>query len=386
MNGELLRYIDTISREKKIEPEVILKSIEQAISIAVGHHLGKRVPVKVLIDRKTGVINAEDDSGVIDPSILGRIAAQETKKAIHLSLKGAESDVVYASFAGKVNTLSSGAISRIEGKDAILLIERVEAVLEQKEQIPGESYRIGNHIKCLIIGVKKQDSEIKIMVSRTHPDFIRKLFEIEVPELADKSVIVKGLVREPGFRTKMAVYSDNPKIDAVGACVGVRGVRIKNIVEEVGDEKIDVIKWSAEPELFIAAAMKPAEVQAIETDTNRKRAKVFVSPDQIALSIGKKGQNIRLATRLTHWEIDVVSSEQLPQEDGSKSQVRPEKGLTVPSEASAPKGVADTPGGGKEASGDPLSRPSGTVGDKPKAVEAKAPTAPQEQKKEESAG
>lgn len=315
MNGELFRLIDIIYRDKKIEPEIILKSIEQSISSAVSEHLKKNEPIKITIDRKSGKITAEDKDGIIDQSLWGRIAAQTAKRAISQRLKGAEADIVYSSFVNKLYTIVSGPVLRREGRDAIVMVDQVETILEAREQIPGESYRIGNHIKAIVVSVKKHEGLITALISRTHPEFIKKLFALEVPELADKSIELKGLVREAGFRTKIAVYSDNPKIDAVGACVGVRGVRIKNIVEELGDEKIDVIKWNDKPELFIAAAMKPAEVQAIEIDPENKRAKVFVSPDQIALAIGKRGQNIRLASKLTEWEIDVVSSEQMPPEE-----------------------------------------------------------------------
>lgn len=318
MNGELLRLIDSIYRDKKIEPEVILKSIEQAISSAVSNHLRKKEPIKITINRKTGKITAEDKNGVIDQSLWGRIAAQTAKKAISQKLRGAEADVVHTSFINKLYTIVSGTVLKYDGRDVIVMVDQVETILEEKEQVPGESYRFGSYIKAIVLSVKKQDDAIRVVISRTHPEFVRKLFEIEVPELANKSIEIKRIVREAGFRTKMAVYSDNPKIDAVGACVGVRGIRIKNIVEELGDEKIDVIKWSDKPELFIAAAMKPAEVQAIEIDTEVKKARIFVSPDQIALAIGKKGQNIRLASKLTLWEINVVSADQMPSEETVK--------------------------------------------------------------------
>ncbi|MEK7309412.1 MAG: transcription termination factor NusA [Planctomycetota bacterium] len=315
MNGELLRLIDSLHREKKIKPEALFAAIESAISAEVSSHLKLNETVKVTIDRQSGKITAESKEGIIDPTLWGRVAAQTTKKAISQKIKEAESEVIYATLSTKLYSLVSGTALRHEGNDVIVLVEGVETILERKEQVPGETYRLGSIVKGIILTVKRQDGGIRVIISRTHPEFVRKLFEIEVPELAGKLIEVKGISREPGFRTKMAVYSDKPNIDAVGACVGVRGARIKNIVEELGDEKIDVIKWSEQPELFIAAAMKPAEVQAIEIDTEAKRAKVFVSTDQLALAIGRKGQNIRLACKLTRWEIDVMSSDQLPAEE-----------------------------------------------------------------------
>ncbi|HLD36867.1 MAG TPA: transcription termination factor NusA [Planctomycetota bacterium] len=325
MNGELLRLIDSLHREKKIKPDALFAAIESAISSEVSSHLKMSEPVKVTINRQNGKITAESKEGIIDPTLWGRVAAQTTKKAISQKLKEAESDVIYSTLSNKLYSLVSGTALRYEGNDIIVLVEGVETILERKEQVPGESYRLGSIVKAIILTVKRQDGGIKIITSRTHPEFVRKLFEVEVPELAEKLIEVKGIAREPGFRTKMAVYSDKPNIDAVGACVGIRGVRIKNIVEELGDEKIDVIKWSEQPELFIAAAMKPAEVQAIEIDTEAKRAKVFVSTDQLALAIGRKGQNIRLACKLTRWEIDVLSSDQLPSEEGESKQAKNNK-------------------------------------------------------------
>ena len=325
MNGELLRLIDSLHREKKIKPEALFAAIESAISAEVSSHLKINEPVKVTIDRQSGKITAESKEGIIDPTLWGRVAAQTTKKAISQKLKEAESDVIYSTLSNKLYSLVSGTALRYEGNDIIVLVEGVETILERKEQVPGESYRLGSIVKGIILTVKRQDGGVRVIISRTHPEFVRKLFDVEVPELAGKLIEVKGIAREPGFRTKMAVYSDKPNIDAVGACVGIRGVRIKNIVEELGDEKIDVIKWSEQPELFIAAAMKPAEVQAIEIDTEAKRAKVFVSTDQLALAIGRKGQNIRLACKLTRWEIDVLSSDQLPSEEGESKQAKNNK-------------------------------------------------------------
>lgn len=341
MNGELLRLIDSLHREKKIKPDALFDAIESAISAEVSSHLKLNEPVKVTIDRQSGKITAESKEGIIDPTLWGRVAAQTTKKAISQKLREAESEVIYATLSNKLYSLVSGTALRHEGNDVIVLVEGVETILERKEQVPGETYRLGSIVKGIILTVKRQDGGIRVIISRTHPEFVRKLFEIEVPELAGKLIEVKGISREPGFRTKMAVYSDKPNIDAVGACVGVRGVRIKNIVEELGDEKIDVIKWSEQPELFIAAAMKPAEVQAIEIDTEAKRAKVFVGPDQLALAIGRKGQNIRLACKLTRWEIDVLSSEQLPAEESElakgKNKKKDEKQKSVATPDSAGK-------------------------------------------------
>ncbi|MDI6732502.1 MAG: transcription termination factor NusA [Planctomycetota bacterium] len=318
MNGELLRLVDSLYREKKIKPDFLLGAIENALSSEVTRHLKKKEMVKVTIDRQSGKITVQDNEGIIDTSLWSRIIAQTAKKVIVQKIREAEADVVFSSMSNKLYSLVSGTVIRHEGRDMILFIDQVEMVLERKEQIPGEEYRLGSHIKAIIVSVKKEDGQTRVILSRTHPEFVKKLFEMEVPELAEKLVEIKGISREAGFRTKMAVYSDKPHIDAVGACVGVRGIRIKNVIEELGDEKIDIIKWSDQPELFISSAMKPAELHAIEIDSENRRAKIFVSPDQLALSIGKKGQNIRLASKLTRWEIDVLPSDQMPAEETGK--------------------------------------------------------------------
>lgn len=312
MNGELLRLVDSIHRDKGIDTEAIFKGIEDALVLTAQKHLNTEEKIVVTIDRATGKITAQDETGKgIPAAVLGRIAAQSAKGFLLQNIKDAEGDVVYGNFESKIRTIISGTVLRIDRGDIFVLVNKIEALLPKEEQVPGESYHIGEHIKALILKVKKDGGQVRIILSRSHPDFVARLFETEVPEIADKTIQIKDVVREAGFRTKLAVYSANPKVDPVGACVGVRGNRIKNVVEELASEKIDIIKWDEKPEVFIPNSMKPAEVQAIEIDPENKRAKIYVMPEQISLAIGKKGQNIRLASRLTHWEIDVVSSEEL---------------------------------------------------------------------------
>lgn len=312
MNGELLRLIDSIHRDKGIDKEVILSDIEGALASAFQKQLGQKLAVIVKIDRASGKISAEDENGNdLKPSFLGRIIAQTAKHVILQKIKEAESDVVCANFETRVENIVTGVVLRFEHNDIIVQTNKIEAILPKKEQVPGETYRVGDHIKAIIMDVKKSGGKVKIILSRASSEFVSKLFELEIPEISDKTIEIRKISREAGFRTKLAVYSVNSKIDPVGACVGVRGNRIKNIVEELSSEKIDIIKWDEKPEVFIPNSMKPAEVQAIEIDNDNKRAKIFVTPDQVSLAIGKKGQNIRLASKLVEWEIDVASTEEL---------------------------------------------------------------------------
>lgn len=310
MNGELLRLVDSIHRDKKIDQAALFEGIEMALTSALHKHLGRKKSLQVKINRKTGQIDIRDETGPIDLSVAGRIAAQTAKQVIIQKIKEAESDAIYANLESKIHDIISGTVLRFERGLIIVNVAKSEAIIPRTEQAPGEAYRIGERIRSLLLSVKKEGARVRITLSRTHPDFVRKLFELEVPEIADKTVSIKNIVREAGFRTKIAVASNNPKVDPVGACVGVRGNRIKNIVEELNGERLDIIKWDDDDALLIKNAMKPATVQAIEMDTENKKARIFVMPDQLALSIGKKGQNIRLASKLTNWIIDVVSTEE----------------------------------------------------------------------------
>ncbi|MBI4833871.1 MAG: transcription termination factor NusA [Planctomycetes bacterium] len=306
MNGELLRLVDSIHRDKGIDKEVLFQGIESALLSAARKYCRKSKELEVTIDRKKGNIVAKDENGPIDPAFLGRVAAQAAKQVIIQKIKEAESDIIFTEMADKQGNIITGTVQRIEHNNIIVTFGKVEGVLMKNDQIPGENYRAGDRVKALVLNIKKDGSKVYLVLTRSHPDFIRRLFELEVPEISDKTVEIKGIVREAGFRTKLAVSSSNPKVDAVGACVGVRGRRIKNILEEVYGEKIDIIKWEESPELMIKNAMKPAEVEAVEVVPQTRKASVFVRPDQLSLAIGKKGQNIRLVCKLARWDIDVV--------------------------------------------------------------------------------
>ncbi|MFW5798251.1 MAG: transcription termination factor NusA [Planctomycetota bacterium] len=310
MDGELLRLIDSIHRDKAIDKELVFESIEAGLHSAALRHLGASNELVIRIDRETGEITAVDGEEEINPEELGRIAAQTTRQVIIQKIREAERDVVFDDFADRRGAITNGTVSRVEGSTIIVNLGRVEGVLPRYEQIQGETYRTGDRIRALVQDVKKAGSKVKIILSRTHPDLVKRLFEIEVPEISDGVVEIKALAREAGHRTKICVISHDAKIDCVGACVGVRGARIRNIVEELNGEKIDIIRWTEQPDVMIQNALRPAEISSIELNNTRQRAIVIVEEDQLSLAIGRKGQNVRLASKLSGWEIDIMSARQ----------------------------------------------------------------------------
>ncbi len=309
--NEIMRIVDVIHREKDIDKELIFIGIEQSILLAAKRHFGKQSEVECHIDRLTGEIHLIRDSVPVDYTTLGRIAAQTAKQVIIQKIREAERDVVLRDYAKRVREMVSGTIQRVEGSSVYVNLGRTEGFLPRSEQVRGELYRPGDRVRCLILEVRQTGPAVQVILSRTHPDLIRRLFEMEVPEILEHIIEIKVIVREPGFRTKIAVYSVDSRVDAVGACVGVRGSRIKNIVDELGGEKIDIIRWSDTPELLIGNSLKPAEVSEIFLYAKTRRAEVIVADDQLSLSIGRRGQNVRLASKLCGWEIDVYSREQM---------------------------------------------------------------------------
>ncbi|HUS58525.1 MAG TPA: transcription termination factor NusA [Planctomycetota bacterium] len=310
MNAELLRLVDSIHRDKDIDKEIIFKGLEDALLSAARKRFGQRDSIIVTIDRETGDILAFDGDEPLAPVEFGRIAAQTAKQVIIQKVKEAESEVIYQEFEGKVHDVINGTVQRTEGSTVIVNLGKVEGILPKREQVKEDTYRPGERLKFFVVDVKREGQKVKVLLSRTHPDLVKRLFEIEVPEVSDRIIEVKGLAREPGSRTKIAVSSADTRVDCVGACVGVRGSRIKNIVAELGGEKVDIVPWNDQPEMFIAKALSPAEVFSITLNYGLNRAKVVVPDDQLSLAIGKKGQNVRLAAKLTHWDIDVMTKEE----------------------------------------------------------------------------
>lgn len=312
--SSLLRMIDAIHRDKDIPMEVLFLGLEEALATGIRKRLGVGEDLVVKIDRTTGEVTMEDDEEEyeFDLAVLGRIVAQAVKQGFSQKVREAERDVLYEEYESRVGQILNGVVQRFEGDYVVINLGRVEALLGKEDRVRGETYSPGDRVRALLVEVRKDGSRVKLFVSRTHPDLVRRLFDLEVPEIADEIIEIKRVVREPGYRTKMAVQSVDPRIDCIGACVGVRGSRIKAVIDELRGERIDIIRWSDSLETLIMNGLKPAviHIDNIFPDIDNRRAIVIVDEDQQSLAIGKKGQNVRLASKLCGWEIDIQTREQ----------------------------------------------------------------------------
>jgi len=323
MNGEdLIRYVDVIHRDRDIPKEVIFRGLEDALSQGVRKRLGVDEDLVVTIDRKSGDVHMEDEEEVyeLDLDQLGRIVAQAVKQGFLQRVREAERDVLYEEYEARVGQLVNGQVQRFEGESLVVNLGKVEAFLSRDDRVRGENFAPGDRIRCLIVEVRKEGSRVKIFVSRTHPDLVRSLFQLEVPEVSDGIIEVRRVVREPGYRTKMAVVSSDPKIDCIGACVGVRGSRIKAVIDELRGERIDIIRWSDSLEQLIMNGLKPAVIHLdnIFPDVDNHRAIVIVDEDQQSLAIGKRGQNVRLASKLCGWDIEIKTRSEFDGGEGEE--------------------------------------------------------------------
>jgi len=312
MNQELVRIVDNIARDKNIDLESIFVDLEEAMVSAVRKHFGQPdCEINVNIDRTTGEVKTFKDGQPIDIKKLGRIPAQTAKQVIIQKIRAEVRGSIYAEFSQRKGQIVSGSVVRYEGGTLIVTLDqRNEGFIPRAEQITGQTHRSGERIRCLVLDVREAGSQVKIILSRTHPDFIRRLFELEVPEIAESIIEIRTLAREPGYRTKVAVASLDDKVDPVGACVGVRGSRIKAIVEELGGEKIDIVRWNESSQVLITNALMPAEVSEIALCFELGKATVVVNEDQLSLAIGRHGQNVRLAARLSGWDINILTPDE----------------------------------------------------------------------------
>jgi len=314
MNGELLRLVETIRRDKSIDGEIIFQGIESALVSAAKKHFGAAEDVSITIDRASGQMEVIMGGQRIDPTGFGRIAAQTAKQVIIQKIREAERASLMENYADQIGAIVSGQVTRVEHGNAVVSLSRGEGFLPKSEQIPGETLHIGDRLRALIIDVREAGASVKIVLSRTHPDLIARLFELEVPEVAEQTIVIEAIAREPGRRTKVAVSSIDSRVDPVGACVGIRGSRIKNIVAEVANEKVDIARYNESPQIFIGDALKPAQVKEVLLNRDINRATVLVADDQLSLAIGKKGQNVRLAARITGWNIDIMTPAEYEQQ------------------------------------------------------------------------
>jgi N utilization substance protein A len=320
MKYELIDALKQIEREKGISFETIIETLEIALLSAYRKKYGTKKNIRVEVDKSTGdirifkIIKEKDKDNKEDlittPSDFGRIAAQTVKQVVKQRLKEASREVLYQEFKDMVGEIMTGIIRQTDQRFTLVDLGKAEALLPLGEQIPGEKYELGERIKCYIVDVKKTTKGPQVIVSRTHPGLLKRLFELEVPEMADGIVEIKGAVRESGYRSKIAVSSNDENIDPVGACVGQRGCRVRMVVNELSGEKIDIVQYSDDVSEFIKNSLSPSKVSDVFINNEKKLATVIVPDDQVSLAIGKDGHNARLAAKITKWKIDIKSENQ----------------------------------------------------------------------------
>ena len=344
MNKEMFEALEELSAEKGINKDYILEAIETALITAYKRNFNSSENVKIVIDEEHYTINVfslkEVVEEVFDPAIeidlasarninpkavmgdivdveitpkdFGRISAQTAKQVIIQKIREAEREIVYTEFSDRQGEIVSGLVQKVDKNLVIVDLGRLEGIMTANEQVPGEEYSVNDRIKAYVLEVNKNAKGVpQMIISRTHPGFVRRLLELEIPEIYEGIIEIKNIVREAGSRTKIAVYSKDPNIDPVGSCVGPRGTRIQNVLNELKDEKVDVVEWSEDPVQFIASALSPASVLAVDVDTESMSSKVVVPDNQLSLAIGKDGQNARLSAKLTGWKIDIKSESQI---------------------------------------------------------------------------
>ncbi len=319
MDGkEVLRIVDAIQRDKSIDKEIVFGGIEQAILSAARRHFGDDHELTVVIDRESGEPTVFCDSEELDQDvlgeILGRVAAQTAKQVMIQKIREAERDSVFDEYMEIQHQSVSGTVSRVEGGAVLINLGKIEGILPRGEQIPGESFRVGDRVRAIVLDVRKAGSRVKVILSRTHPDMVRRLFELEIPEVSDRIIDVRSLAREAGYRSKVAVSCMDSSIDCVGACVGMRGARIKNIVDELAGERIDIVRWNDSLQVLVPNSLQPAEVEDVILCPMLGRVIVLVRDDQLPLAIGRKGQNVRLASKLVGWDIEVMTQTELDEQ------------------------------------------------------------------------
>ena len=310
--SEVLRIVDSLHREKNIEKETVFCVIESALVTAAKRHFGDEADIEFFIERETGEIAGRCGQEMLDyEEVIGRIGAQTAKQVIIQKVREAERDSQIDEFTEVVDDIITGTVNRNEGRVTTVTLGPVEAILPRSEQIPGDTHQPNERIRALVTEVKAQGSRIKVVLSRTRPNFVKRLFESEIPEISDGVILVNAISREPGYRSKVAVSSIDSKVDCVGACVGVRGNRIKVVIDELAGERIDIVRYDEDPLTLIPNALQPAEVDEVILCQMMGRAIVLVRDDQLSLAIGKRGQNVRLASKLCGWDIEIMTQTEL---------------------------------------------------------------------------
>ncbi len=310
--NEVLRIVDAIHRDKNIDKEIVFEGIEAALVSAAKKHYGEEANIEVKINREDGSIAASLDGQPLDSEeTVGRIGAQTAKQVMIQKIREAERDALFDEYTELQGQMVSGIIQRYEGGAATITLNNVEAILPRGEQIPGETHHVNERVRTTVFEVRKSGSRVKVILSRARPHLVQRLFEQEIPEIADGVIEIRAMAREPGYRSKVAVASSDARVDCVGACVGVRGNRIKNIVDELAGERIDIVRWDDNLEVLIPNALQPAEVEQVILCKMLGRAIVLVREDQLSLAIGRRGQNVRLASKLSGWDIEIMTQDEL---------------------------------------------------------------------------
>ena len=341
MNGELIAVLDYMEKERGIDRETLLQAVESALQQASRKSIGSTHELRIAIDRKTCDIHAFATVTVVDrpkalqdeitltnarrikadvqlgetvevevtPKDFGRIAAQTAKQTILQTIRKVERGIIFDEYKDRVGDIVSGSVRRFERGDIVIDLGRAEAILPNKERIPGEEYQVGDRVRALVLAVQDNSSSPGVVLSRSHPDFVKRLFTLEVAEISDGTVEIMGVAREAGYRTKMAVVSHDDKVDPVGACVGMRGIRVKNIVRELSGEKIDIVRWSDDVKTYVTNALAPAKLLKVVVEADQQIVRVTTDADQLSLAIGKRGQNVRLTAKLIGWRIDIQKDE-----------------------------------------------------------------------------
>jgi len=311
-SNELLGILEQLERDKGIKKEILIEAVEAAVSSAAKKlwTVDKDEEIRTVLDIKTGKITSYAGDEEIRSSEFGRIAAQTAKQVVIQKIREAEKDVVFADYSERIGDIVSGAVYRFERGSIIVDLGKTEAYIPKKEQSGKEEFRQSDRIRAYVLDVRRENRGPQILLSRAHPNFVKKLFQLEVPEIFEGIVEIKAISRDVGERTKIAVFSKDEKVDCVGACVGMRGSRVKNIVSELQGEKIDIVRHSSDIKEYIQAALSPAEISQIQLDYDEKKANIIVADDQLSLAIGRHGQNVRLASQLVEWELNLFSFEQ----------------------------------------------------------------------------
>ena len=337
MNAEFLAVLEFWEREKGISRDILVAAVQDALLSAAKKAVGPARELRCVIDPKSGdiraiaklvvsekVLSKHDQLSLFDarrikpdaqlgeevevevtPANFGRIASQNAKQALMQHIRKAEKQLIFTEFKDRTGDIVSGVVRRFDRSDVTIDLGKYEALLPNRERVPTEEYQIGERIRCYVKAVENTPHGPEIILSRSDPQFVVKLFQLEVSEINDGTIEIKGIAREPGYRTKLAVYSRDDKVDPVGACVGLRGARVKNIVRELNNEKVDIIRWDPNVKFYISNALAPAKLKAFEIDEANRRVKIIVSEDQLSLAIGKRGQNARLTSKLTGWHVDI---------------------------------------------------------------------------------